>query len=354
MSHTATSPDKLENSIIAQPGDTAAAAIVRLAKYLPYSRIRVAAAYATELGALKLSALLSETPQWMSSGKRFLISFDNGITQPEALVKLAGLPQSEVRIPRASEALKSTNLRANPSFHAKCYCFDVKNASKLAIGGLLIGSNNLTGAGLELNFELAALMNASTLQLKTHKDFNEWWNNAWSKAEPLTDSLLGAYRKRRLKVAADSVANPPDGELSPTELANASSLWIKGSLMGGSDNQLELPQGVAQFFGFSSGMRTIGESIDLQLIWNKQNRGGWLKFWRNGVWRLRLPTIREGGPSFRGTVIRLDRTDSANSYIVRTAPEGSDAADKWASKSRHLGSIQFTMKNGKGRQYGWF
>lgn len=355
MTSVATVDSDLENRIVAQPASTAAAAIVHLSESITYSRVRLAAAYATELGVLRLDELLSETSHWNSSGKRLMISFDNGITQPEALLRLASLPQSEVRIPGAIEALKSPTLRPKASFHAKCYCFDVKNSNRLTAAGLLIGSNNLTRAGLEINFELAVAMNAPALRPSAVKVFDSWWNAAWAKAQPLTDELLDVYRKKRIKVASDQVINPPDGELSPTDLASANSLWIKGGfLSGGAENQLELPQGVAQFFGLAPAARIKGESIDLQLIWNKKNWTGWLKFWGNGVWRLRLPTVHQGAPSFRGTVIRLDRADLPNSYVLQTTPEASSAAGQWASRSLRLGRIQFTMKGRKGREYGWF
>lgn len=355
MTNTVSVTRELENKIVTQPTSTAAAAIARLAEHIKYSRIRIAAAYATELGVLRFNDLLSDTSQWNTSGKRFLISFDNGITQPEALLRLAEIPESEIRIPGASEALKNPNLRPKAAFHAKCYCFDAENSGKVSAEGLLIGSNNLTRAGLEMNFELAVMLNASTLQPSTVRDFDSWWNSAWTRAESLSDSLLDAYRKKRVRVAADQVANPPDGELSPTELAGADTLWIKGGfLSGGAGNQLELPQGVAQFFGFMPGARTVGESIDLQLTQGKQSWPGWLKFWGNGVWRLRLPTVHQGAPSFRGTVIRLDRGTTPNSYILRITPEDSSPAEQWVRKSQRLGRVQSTMKGGRGREYGWF
>lgn len=355
MTNIVSATRELENRIVTQPASTAAAAIAELAEHIAYSRIRIAAAYATELGVLRLNDLLSETSQWNTSSKRFLISFDNGITQPEALLKLGEILESEIRIPGATEALKSANLRPKASFHAKCYCFDAKNYSKFTAEGILIGSNNLTSAGLDTNFELAVMLNRSALKPATVKDFNSWWNSAWGKAEPLTDDLLNAYRRKRARIAAHQVSIPPDGELSPTELANANTLWIKGGfLSGGAENQLELPQGVAQFFGFTPGARTMGESIDLKLIHGKQSWPGWLKFWGNGVWRLRLPTVHQGAPSFRGTVIRLDRGTLSNSYILRITPEDSSSAAQWVSKSQRLGRIQSTLRGARGREYGWF
>ena len=336
--------------LVPQPGSKAISALGRLSQ-LPFVRTRMAVAYVSEMGVYRLEEQFSNAPHWATSSKLFLVGMDHGLTQPEALERLRSLPSSEIRVPAIQEVLKSPMFRRQVSFHPKCYAFDVGTKKKLA--GLFIGSNNLTHAGMSNNTEFAVAFEAARqVDRNVAHQFEQWWSSAWSGAEVLTDNLLEEYREGRATLRQASPASFVDEEPSPAELGSARCMWIEsGFLSGGSHNQLELPQGIESFFGLVPNSGTLRSEFQLKHpngTWNS-----WLQFWGNGVWRIRLPTVAEGAPSFHETLIRFDRTTSPDAYRIDTAPEQSARALRWVTKSQKLGTVRHTLQ-ASGRKYGWF
>jgi HKD family nuclease len=341
-------------ALVAQPGEiNALTALTHLSATIQYSRLRVAVAYASERGVWRFEEIFSGQAQWPIAQKRFLVSLDHGITQPEALVRLAAFPACEIRIPGAKEVLKSATLSRLAAFHAKCYGFDMKSGKGLRLSAVLIGSNNLTEAGLTVNAELAtAWMNRLSEAVPLEQDFNGWWRRVWASSEPFTSSILDTYRQRRQSLRSRLPADVIYEEPSPTELAAATALWIRGGFIsGGSINQLELPQGAEAFFGLEPGGPNRAEFslVDSQHSWSS-----WIQFWVNGVWRLRLPTKPEDGPTYGQSIIHFQKTESDNIYKFHVARGDSGKAKTWIERSDSLGTRAITLKGSKGRIYGWY
>ncbi len=123
--------------------------IINIASSAKYDRLTVAVAYASKSGCEALiKGLKSHMPNWEEVEKRWIISFDQGLTDPDALVLLLGLPNSFVRIPNAELVLKY-KLMAPIRFHPKLYLFECfpKNPNS----AIFSGSGNLTTSGLYLN-----------------------------------------------------------------------------------------------------------------------------------------------------------------------------------------------------------
>ena len=73
-------------------------------------------AYATKRGVeLFCETLEAVSPDWDSASKIWIVSIDFGHTEPEAITELQGLPNSQVRIPYASEVLRQ-RLRPKHTF----------------------------------------------------------------------------------------------------------------------------------------------------------------------------------------------------------------------------------------------
>ncbi len=132
------------------------AGVISTASNAKYDKLTVSVAYATRIGCeILVKGLQSALPNWIDIEKRWLISFDFGHTDPNALDYLSKLPNSTVRIPNADLALKS-KLRPPIRFHVKIYLFECKtNPDKIAI---LSGSCNLTKGGLYTNTEQATAL----------------------------------------------------------------------------------------------------------------------------------------------------------------------------------------------------
>ena len=97
---------------------------------------------------------LQKQSSWGSSAKRFLVSFDFGITEPAALELLAKQPNLEVRVPNGSAVLASPTLRPPHTFHAKGYLFRAEPWESPS--SLITGSANLSVSALVTGSEVMA------------------------------------------------------------------------------------------------------------------------------------------------------------------------------------------------------
>lgn len=347
-----TASERVSAWLIAQPRGAAVRFLGDISRRLEFQRLRVAVAYASELGVHALSEELSSHPNWQSSMKHFLVSIDHGLTQPEALDRLRNLKRAEVRVPAAEEVIARPHMRRTEVFHPKAFAFDAGSPS--APAGLVIGSSNLTQAGLTSNAELGIclLLPRNSTPSEIGPSFDRWWSRQWADSSKLTTDLLHRYSEARKLLRRSAPNSFLNEEPSPSELAAASSLWIEaGFLSGGSHNQLELPQGAEAFFGLEPASRN---RTTFSLQTEAKSWDSWLQFWQNGVWRLRLPTIAESAKSFQGSVIRLDRTSQPGVFRLKSAESNSSAAHRWRERSDRQGTRRTTQQGSTGRAYGWF
>lgn len=346
--------------IISQNGDNKGQVLLGLTS-LGDSQIqglRIAIAYITKAGSDLLFDVLSNKvgkSLWNSIPKIVTTSFDFGLTEPAALTSLKQLSNCTVNI-WGTEVLQNKRLQPVYSFHPKMYIFD-KHGSISAF----IGSANLSLSGLTTNTEAATIYE----NVSNTAEINACWEDINSKCTPLTPLLLRQYREARKKYANRSVkpkvkkekSAPISGAVtrrrrSPFYQAistgvitpqNYSHFWVEtGSKMsGGSGNQLELPRGANIFFGFNFSsyngrQRTIGSPVifsqdkvwsDRPLTWHG----------RNAMERINLPTVIQGGYSYKNTVVHFTRNN--NRYELLVFPWSHPLSQIWRNRSQKDGLI---------------
>src|SRR5262245_53010135 len=95
-----------------------------------------------------------------------------------------------------------------------------------------------------------------------------------------------------------------------TGIRTAGSFWIEaGSMSGGSGNQIEFSNDVAEFFDDRAREEEIamirlpgGQTYARPLTYRGTDYGQW-----TDIWRLGLPTTSMGGPDYAGRVIKFER-----------------------------------------------
>jgi HKD family nuclease len=346
-------------------------------------RIRLAVAYITTAGvALLLSRVRNRLgPAWDEAEKAIMTCFDYGATEPNAL---RFLRRSGFSILIAQpDVLDTPGLRPTVAFHPKLYIFDSRRVVRL-----LVGSPNISDRALTANTEAGALLEARTAASRA--EVNEAWNRISVGAVPLTPALLRRYENARKTLRIPRPARrkgaPPASQPSqraenpeeplteaviPGRAGAAPSLaaslgrldpslydhfWVQAGMMsGGSRNQLELPRHGSQFFGFSfaaygSAPAQIGL---LSLTSGGRTWSGRPLRWHanNGMERLNLPTVAQGGFDYRDTAVMFRRHGA--DFEVFVEPWGSPLAVSWRNASDKLGLV-FTLGAASPRLCGLF
>jgi hypothetical protein len=133
--------------------------------------------------------------------------------------------------------------------------------------------------------------------------------------------------------------------------------WIEaGAMQGGSRNQLEMTDDLAQFFGPDA---RANEIITIQLqpgvqfirpfVYRGDDYGHYTE-----RWRLCLPTAQMGGSDYADRVVRFDRVQlgGATVFQLSVADLNSAAHISWQNQSQPPGGGTGTTQ--AGRQYGWW
>lgn len=313
--------------------------------------VRVAAAFASEAGARTLRSLFP-SGELDACGKQFLVGIENGLTQPEALAYLLQLPNSQVRVPFGRKALDSETLRATTFFHPKVYAFRGRTRSTV-----VSSSANLTQGGLRTNVEQFLAWSGSP-EDPTSVGFEAWWRGMWASADVIDAAFIDAYAQVRPAiqppVERPSRAGPiVESEPAPADLKNAQWMWTEAlrPLEGGSHNQLELFLSGYHFFYDEDEpprdeLRSL-EFVDVDgRVYDNPDRivhfnGPPLMSRGNAMWRIRLPTAREGLEGYQAgqVVLRFLRTEMPNRYLLEICELGSDMALDWERASRKIASV---------------
>lgn len=334
--------------------------------------LRMGVAYITKAGSDLLFDVLSNKigkSLWNSIPKIITTSFDFGLTEPAALTSLKQLSNCTVKI-WGIEVLQNKRLLPVHSFHPKMYIFD-KDGSISA----LIGSANLSLSGLTTNTEAAIVYD----NVSNAAEINVCWDEINSKSTPLTSSLLQQYRKVRKKYASQSVkpkikkekSAPVSGAVTRRSLSpfyqaistgvitpqNCDHFWVEAGSMssGGSGNQLELPRGANTFFGFNfSSYDTQHHTIGYPVIFSRD------KVWsdkpltwhgHNAMERINLPTVTQGGYSYKDTIVHFTRYN--NQYELLVFPWSHPLSQIWRNRSQKDG-LTFKLGIGSTRVCGLY
>lgn len=331
-------------------------------------------AYSTKKGVCLLTqALETVIPEWKHIRKEWVVSIDYGLTEPEAITALQELPNSEVRIPYATEVIRR-HLRPQHTFHGKSLVFHEGDSLRCGKGGMVVASANMTVNGLCFGHEHASSY--------TWGRKSEVPSQTWAALEKAYSSMLGVFhngtdptpdllcryqarRPRRIQWHPEDERpeakkiTAPCSHLSLFEnasLASASSLWIDIDYVvenlgdGRPGNQIDLQRGTRVFFGIPS----IAVSRNTLLGEVKINYRGrisscHLRYGNNQMDKLNLPVPGPGStPPYQGKTLLLTRQDNSN-YKLNVRSRSAAAA--WKARSRNQHTL-FRMRSG--REYGVF
>jgi hypothetical protein len=327
---------------------------------------RIGAASATKLGFAYVSvsgldcilSKLHDSSAWRRTRKQWIVGLHRGITEPGALERIRGLPNSSLRVFAGAEHLSLRSLTSGEMFHGKVIGITLKNRPQERPVCLVASSANLTGAALGTharNYEVGIELCGAGIPTTQFKRFEEWWKDAWSASVGVTDTLLDQYarlRDRFLARNADALTelDPP----APSQLRTAQSMWIAaGAMSGGSRNQVEFNRELASFFGQPRSRTQFLRILANTREWDDRPLAHKITTFGVDIWRLSLPTEASGGFEYPGKVILFRRgADPQGAYFdvdVKAATEAKSR--RWRATAHRQGYIGVTSGH---REYGFF
>jgi len=349
--------------------------IMQTASSASYDQLTVVMAYATKTGCeLLVEGFETAIKSWKQMKKRWLVSLDSGITEPDALVYLAELPNSVVRVP--NREISSVELFGGPfRFHSKLYLFESHcDREKIA---LFSGSCNLTRSGLYFNAEQATAFILTPpiskrdrpflLNLKKQRIIIE---RMFRSSSSLSDDLLEKYRLlwrpanlpriERARIEHERCTNilGPDPVINSSEafsLASAEAFWVKVTNKvipnRGKDkpgNQIDLHCGSRVFFGFGVSAvppNTVFGSVPIRFEGSTSKFS--VRFGNNGMDKINLPPLETPRTYAAKTLLFTRNKDGVYDLTI-----GNSRLEKrWRKKSADQGTI-YQMQSG--RPYGVF
>lgn len=341
--------------------------VVAAAKSGSYESLDVAVAYATLGGCTALTETLAGcVDNWAAYRKRWVVSFDWGITEPDAVLHLASLPNSQVWIPRAEQVLDS-NLRPTRCFHPKYYVFR-KDDARL---GLFSTSANLTLSGLYLNEEQGTL---SVWNGDPDESLAEWirelafFEDQLEEYEAASDELVSRYADIRTKHPSNVEEDEGDAAdailttAQVTELykaaafATARCFWVEVENVyenrgpGIPGNQIDLQRGSRVFFGFPAADVPKNHHFgEISISYEGATVRRAMRFGNNDMDKLNLPVPGEEGPTkYDDSTLLFCRTGPG---VFELAVGSEEQAQGWRERSESQGTL-FELQSG--RRFGVF
>lgn len=135
-----------------------------------------------------------------TAGLKFLLkSVENFLKNKKQLELIVGISSYLITDWQALEILmqlqkKSDRIKVkyyyHEGFHPKIFIFNSRNTSTI-----IVGSSNLTNAGLTKNIEANILLITSNSDIKIVQDIIFYWNIIWKDAQPLTNAILSSYKE---------------------------------------------------------------------------------------------------------------------------------------------------------------
>jgi HKD family nuclease len=330
-------------------------------------------AFASKKGSqLLVQSLANANSGWAAAQKRWIISIDGGITEPEALRYLLGLRKTEVRVPNAEEVLKR-RLKPVYRFHPKTLLLETKNTD-FTPSAILVGSANLTVAGLSFSHEhalsahlsdlpvadrVAALGStglddlASLIDAATPIDLN--FVARYEAIRPRSPSLPEEFEWPQTKLILQTNAVIPADQSAA--LAGADHLWVvvekesknRGRTREG--NQIDMKKGTRVFFGIGDADVPKNSPLGTVLIrYGQHSASRNLRYGNNSMDKIDLPIPdQEGPPSYRNQTLLFSRQPDGS---FRLDLGSSDQIRQWKETSDRRGT-RFHMERGT-REFGVF
>ena len=133
-------------------------------------------------------------------------------------------------------------------------------------------------------------------------------------------------------------------------------LWIDANpVFGGSQSQVQFPAELSGFFSLPS-TPSIGDHVPrgihcAGLLFPAKK----MDFHHNDVWRLNLPTLKQGLGGYPGKLLVFEKTKNQKIYIFWLVEKTSSIAKKLKAQTRYSGKVGFKWRdNGTKRRYGYF
>lgn len=344
-------------------------AISETVNRIEVQEIDVAVAYATRKGCeLLIERLRSRLSNWRFIKKRWLVSINGRVTEPNALRFLQTLPNSEVRVPNVRKLL-ANGCRGSSLFHCKLFFFEAPRVEHLAV---FSGSPNLTATGLLTNVEQAHSVvlkprftpSEEELRLSIKAKKSDILS-IFSDCDVLTSGMLARYeRLPRPKFRPDNsnlFQSLGEGGTEATlatdlTLATAENLWVEirteisNNRVGSTGNQMDGPRGMRVFFNESPAPVVKNHIFGpVRLHLGGEIYDGTLKYGDNGMDKLNLPPCYHPGPTtyIGSTVLFTRRRDGSFDMVVGDRKQGA----RWKKISVNQGT-SFRMRSG--REWGAF
>jgi HKD family nuclease len=339
-----------------------------------FSRVTGLFAYATKSGVnLFVDALSQSMSNWRYISKRWVVSIDFGLTDPEALELLASLNRSEVRVPYFHDVLKR-QFKPVTCFHPKTLVFDTNVSSRKGPYASVVGSANLTFSGLTVGHENAMSVICKNPKNREEKNFlNSFIHNMrqidaiYSMASPVNTSMIRRYKRMRPKRRAKSEDDNPSvkrlTEVAPeipprkaVSMATAANFWVDVKYVvenlgrGVPGNQIDLQRGSRVFFGFGVGQVRRNTILgNVKIRYKRRLSNCHMRFGNNYMDKLNLPIpVTEGPRSYDNETLLFHRlADGSFELHVGTKND----IKLWKKVSRSQGTF-FKMQSG--RPYGVF
>ena len=345
--------------------------LVQTATSAQFDCMTVAVAYATKAGCTLINkSFQSEVPRWREMEKKWLISIDLGITEPDALEFLADLPSSSVWVANAKSVLRA-RLRPKTRFHNKLYLFECQG-NQGAIG-VFSGSANLTVSGLYRNNEQATasiwtppFSSSDKLHSNHIRQQKSILDRTFASGTLLDERLLEQYREiwRPERTSEDKlqlveVITEPDPLLPRSRaiaMAAASSFWVEVNYVvenlgkNRPGNQIDLQKGSRVFFGFGASRVPKNTLLGTVRIRFGEKVGGCnMRFGNNHMDKLNLPIPgTHGPPTYENQTLLFKRNEDETFDLHIGSTED---IDQWKEASRQQETL-FRMRSG--REYGVF
>jgi hypothetical protein len=319
--------------------------------------VRAGFAYATLGGVQKFCAQAAGGPVWERVEKEFIIGLHHAISEPSALLALANLGHSSVKVFNPKRRLSVATFSDSPVFHPKVIA--VCNGNTGVLRFIQAGSANLTSAALaspSSNIEFGlAIASTGTENLDRTSRFNRWWTSLWAQSKTIDENFIKRYAALRAKVldnnpllrhAIDPPENLDDSEYFFLEVG-------AGSGPPEARHQVEFPETLAKFFGaVYRGSRRI-TLTDGRHVWTDRPLSFKTTTYGVEIWRLGMPTQTTGGEPIAERAIRFAKTDEPNTFSFKVVDTDSNTFRHWSSRANAAGHIG-TTKGQRNRIYGFY
>lgn len=317
----------------------------------PKTRIRGAFAYISRGGVLDLYRSLSEALS-TSTQTQWVISFDFGHTHPQGIAILMATQHSHVKIMEPESVLTSSALSPRRTFHPKTLWTTGDEGNDI-----LIGSANMTEAGLSRNWESGMLLSDVGMDNEIVDELGEWWRSIWDAATTCSVSMLEEYAERRKERMPQTSVRDLARKVTDfsADVDEANLLWAQvGYASGGGRNQIDLPARLGPFFGLPDSF-IEDERREPTFVYEGRSIERVAKYHGNDMTRIYLPTTFQGErlrdiESLEDFFVIFERIAEGRFSVSLVPPARIDEViGRVRSKSEALGQVDFANE----RPCGW-